>query len=769
MRATRDPAVLGSLIRLLVGCLLALAAPPLRAQTDLAIYTDALQNSWADWSYIITEDQASTVVVHGGAKAIRVVAQAWGALSLEHDAIDTSSYTNLSFWINGGPTGGQKLQVYAELSSGAKPAVTLAPLATNTWQSITLSLTALGVANQPDFTRFSLQDRSGTGAAAFFVDDITLVGMKTMPVTNLNVTISIDAAANRHPIDSLVYGVAFASASQLNELNFTVNRSGGNNETRYNWQLNAHNLDADWYFESYPDSSATSGAAADDFVTQSRNGGAAAMITIPMIGWAPKLGPGRTILPSYSVAKYGPQTAVDPYLHDAGNGRGTNAVTHTSWLIVTNDPGDANIPVTSAFQAGYVQHLLTRWGASGVGGVRFYIMDNEHSLWHETHRDVHPIGPTMREMRDRIIEYGSMVKSNDPNALVCAPEEWGWPGYFNSGYDLQNSGQRDRGTNGGWDYMPWLLDQLHKHDLTQGRRLLDYFTLHCYPQSGEFGSDVSKTMQLLRNRSTRQFWDTNYVDASWINDKVKLIPRMKDWVARYYPGTRIGVTEYNWGAETNMNGATAQADLLGIFGREGLDLSTRWTTPDAASTVFQAMKLYRNYDGQRSTFGDTSVSATVSTNVDLVSAFAAVRSSDGALTVIVVNKQLAAGAALTLATSGFQPAGLAQAWQVASNQAITRLPDAPLSGPTLNIQVPAQCITLFVLPGPPRLVHATMSGSGTLGFTLNGQAGLRYLVQSSTDLIAWTPVRTNTLTGVSLDLSFAAPDQRRFYRALQVP
>jgi len=741
----------------------------LRAQTDLTFYTDALQNGWADWSYSITEDQASTAVVHGGSKSIRVVAQAWGALSLEHDAIDSSAYTNLTFWINGGPTGGQKLQVYAELTTGARPAVTLPPLATNTWQPITLPLTALGVANQPDFTRFSLQDRSGNGAAAFYVDDITLVGVRTTAVTNIDVTITVDGSANRHPIDPLVYGVAFASASQLTNLNFTVNRSGGNNETRYNWQLNAHNLDADWYFESYPAASATPAGAADDFVAQSRNGGAAAMITIPMIGWAPKLGPGRTILPSYSVAKYGPQTAVDPYLHDAGNGRGTNAVTHTSWLIVTNDPTDANLPVTSAFQAGYVQHLLTRWGASGVGGVRFYLMDNEHSLWHETHRDVHPVGPTMREMRDRIIEYGSMVKSNDPNALICAPEEWGWPGYFNSGYDLQNSGQRDRGTNGGWDYMPWVLDQLHKHDLAQGRRLLDYFTLHCYPQSGEFGNDTSKTVQLLRNRSTRQFWDTNYVDASWINDKVKLIPRMKDWVARYYPGTRIGVTEYNWGAETNMNGATAQADLLGIFGREGLDLSTRWTTPDAATPVFQAMKLYRNYDGRRSTFGDTSVSAAVSTNVDLLSAFAALRSPDGALTVIVINKQLAAGASLIVKLASFSPTGSAQVWQVASNRAIARLPDAPVSGNNLSAQVPSQSITLFVVHGPPRLLHAAMPDPGTLGFTLSGQAGLRYVLQSSTDLAAWAPVQTNTLTSPSLDLSLPAPDQRRFYRAIQGP
>ena len=80
-----------------------------------------------------------------------------------------------------------------------------------------------------------------------------------------------------------------------------------------------------------------------------------------------------------------------------------------------------------------------------------------------------------------------------------------------------------------------------------------------------------------------------------------LIPRMKNWVASYYPGTKIGITEYNWGAEGHINGATAQADILGIFGREGLDLATRWTTPAAARPLYKAMKMFRNYDGNKST------------------------------------------------------------------------------------------------------------------------------------------------------------------------
>ena len=100
----------------------------------------------------------------------------------------------------------------------------------------------------------------------------------------------------------MIYGTAFASSNQLADLNFTMNRSGGNAETRYNWQLNAHNhgggLVLRKLFRTSP--STNPGATADAFVANSKNGGAQAMITIPMIGWMPKLGPDRSILWSYS-------------------------------------------------------------------------------------------------------------------------------------------------------------------------------------------------------------------------------------------------------------------------------------------------------------------------------------------------------------------------------------------------------------------------------------------------------------------------------------
>jgi PKD repeat protein len=325
----------------------------------------------------------------------------------------------------------------------------------------------------------------------------------------------------------------------------------------------------------------------------------------------------------------------------------------------------------------------------------------------------------MQEMRTRMLDYAAEIRAADPQAKIVGPEEWGWSGFLLSGYDQQYGSQHgwsfmpDRAANGGMDYLPWLLSQLK----LDGRRLLDIFTVHYYPQGGEFSNDTSNNMQLTRNRSTRSLWDPNYTDPTWINDKVKLIPRLRNWADTYYePGTPIGITEYNWGAENHINGATTQADILGIFGREGLDIAARWTTPDASTPTYKAMKMYRNYDGNRSTFGDVSVSAS-GPNPDNVAVFAAQRTSDTALTIMVISKYLSGTTPVSVALSNFSATGVAEVYQLTSANAITRLSNLSFTGSTVSFTAPAQSITLLVLPvGTPNTPPvAVASGTPTSG------------------------------------------------------
>src|SRR4029079_9214104 len=83
--------------------------------------------------------------------------------------------------------------------------------------------------------------------------------LATASAQNAAVSIDVDANVNRHPISPDIYGVALASTAQLSDLNATLNRSGGNAASRYNWQLNASNRGFDWYFESIAENSATAG------------------------------------------------------------------------------------------------------------------------------------------------------------------------------------------------------------------------------------------------------------------------------------------------------------------------------------------------------------------------------------------------------------------------------------------------------------------------------------------------------------------------------
>jgi hypothetical protein len=225
--------------------------------------------------------------------------------------------------------------------------------------------------------------------------------------------IQVDAAASRHAIDPRVYGVAFATAAQLAALNVPVNRWGGNTASRHNWQTNGDNRGSDWYFESIPGTSTTQGAAADSFIQDARSNGAEALLTIPLLAWIGKEGAGHSKLASFSATKYGPQQDCDwSYYADACNG-----VLQNGNKVTGNDPNDANVPSTPALQKAWVQHLVTKWGAAASGGQRYYIYDNEPSLWHGTHRDVHPSGQTMTELRDLMVSYGTAIRRARPGGV----------------------------------------------------------------------------------------------------------------------------------------------------------------------------------------------------------------------------------------------------------------------------------------------------------------------------------------------------------------
>jgi hypothetical protein len=573
-------------------------------------------------------------------------------------------------------------------------------------------------------------------------------GRKAEPAASQAVTqnpatsVDVDASSNRHPISPNIYGIAYGDQQDIATLNAPLNRWGGDSTSRYNWQIDGHSAGADWYFETYADGSGTPSGSADAYVstTRSAGNGAEPMFTIPMIDYLANLGPDRSTLEGFSVKKYGAQQSTDPWNSDAGNGVSAS----TGKDVTGNDPHDTSVDNSTAIQQAWVEHFVKEFGpATGATGIKYYLLDNEPSLWYSTHRDVHPSPATYDELFDKIVTYAKAIRAADPTAKIAAFEEWSWWAMYYSGFDQANGlgpPNSDYNTHDHTYYYPWLLQKLYAYQQETGTKLIDILTAHFYNAIPADGDD-SLSGQLTRNKETRILWDPNFQDPSWygdigINGRVlDWIPTLRAMVNQYYPGLEIGCTEYNWGDEPNLNGATTQADVLGIYGREELDLATRWTVAKNSNTgtyyvTSLASQIYRNYDGNRSTFGDLSVAATVP-NPDKLSAYAAVRQSDGALTVVVINKQQGS-TPLTVSLVNFATAGQAEAWQInsAAQTSITHLANLPIADNTIANTVPSQSITLFVVPpgsalskpSAPTGLVATV-GSGTVTLTWNAGGG----------------------------------------------
>jgi Glycoside hydrolase family 44 len=589
------------------------------------------------------------------------------------------------------------------------------------------------------------------------------------PVTNANpaITIDVDAAGDPHPIDPRIYGASWATAAQITGLGLTLNRWGGNAMSRYNWAYSTANRCKDYFFYNIPDNvssgDGSNGKSADDFIGLTFGAGAHPVMTIPMLSLLPKDRSKRCSFPqsSYPSQEAFSNPAWEPFVCGNGRAQDFNGIEGDGPRILgAADPNNISTSYPLSHQANWVQHMIDTFGSATAGGVRYFSLDNEPGLWSFDHWDVHPDGTSYDEVWSKMSELGALIRAKDPAAVITAGEEWGWSGYFLSGLDVENGDNADRDAHGGVPYYDWLLDQAKDYEDNTGVRIIDVWTAHFYPQSGEFWSgDTSAEMQNLRNRSTRSLWDPNYVDESWIGGteiggaKVRLIPRLRQWVDDHYPGTQIGITEYNWGVDDHINGGTTQADILGIFGRERLDMAVRWDTPALDSFTARAFQMYRNYNGSGAKFGDTSVGATAP-NVDEVSAFASLRSADGALTVMLVAKTLTGDTPATVNLAHFNAGAAIQRWQLDSAKTITRRSDLAPSGATVSLTLPPQSITLLVIPAVPMppapVLTATATGAAQVALSWSAVAGaVSYDVYRSFNDAPFAPLTNTNLTSVN--------------------
>jgi hypothetical protein len=427
------------------------------------------------------------------------------------------------------------------------------------------------------------------------------------------------SGADAHPISPLIYGIS--NATDPSASRYGLLRSGGNRMTAYNWETNASNAGSDYRFQNdgYLSGSNTPGAALTAMLTSAASIGATAMLTIPIVDYvaADKNGDGdvRNSGADYLQTRFKQNRAVKGEA-----------------LSATPDATDAYVN----------QDEFVSWAksVSSAGGPPIaFSLDNEPDLWSHTHAPIHPMPVGYDELCTRNITYASMVKQVWPEAEVTGFVSFGWSGFVS----LQNAPD----SSGKGDFTEYYLDKMKAAETAAGKRVVDYLDLHWYPEAKGNdqriiqGNTANESVE-ARVQAPRSLWDTTYHETSWIADAlqqpIRLIPRMRDKIKFHYPGTKLAITEWNYGAGGHISGGVAAADVLGIFGRESVEMAAYWPLASAEPYASAAFKAFRNYDGNGAAFGDTSIHAG-SSDVATATVYASTDAADPDRVVIVaINK-----------------------------------------------------------------------------------------------------------------------------------
>ncbi len=467
--------------------------------------------------------------------------------------------------------------------------------------------------------------------------DRRLLAQATAPEPPLTVIdggelpLSVNPSRVIRPISPYVYGI---NAQHLAGSGATLRRLGGNRGSAYNWENNASNAGSDYQHVNDEwtcsvmgyENCSEPGAQYLNFVQDSKREGAEAIVTVTMQDYV-------------SADKNGDVKEEEK----APSKRFVKSLPRKPGPLSLKPDLDDGV----VYQDEFVHLLLSKLGPAARGGAKFYSLDNEPALWPVTHPRIHPAAATYREIVQRSEATASAILDVDPSAFVLGGVAFGWSEYVNFANAPDAAEFNERyGT-----YLDYFLASMKQLGAKRGRRLVHALDLHWYPEAR--GStrvteaDVSRKTMVARLQAPRSLWDAEYKEKSWISDQlnepIRLLPRINEIIAKRYPGTKLALTEYNFGAGNHISGGLAQADVLGVLGREGVYIANYWG--DGAGNgelppyILAAFKLYRNYDGKGGHFGDNAVAAKSADNA-AASIFAATDTKTGALTILIINKDL---------------------------------------------------------------------------------------------------------------------------------
>jgi Glycoside hydrolase family 44/Dockerin type I domain/PEP-CTERM motif len=467
---------------------------------------------------------------------------------------------------------------------------------------------------------------------------------------------TLNSSQDVKSISPWIYGMNFFAGSSLTNP-VTLDRLGGNRWSAYNWETNDSNAGKDYKYENdnFLTSSSIPGAAVRPSLQDAAANNRGLVVTVPVAGYVSADDDGPVALADFAPSARFKQVAAKK-----------SAVYPGSSLSLTPNTADDYV-FTDEF-ANWVEQ--TKDPSQTV----FYSLDNEPALWGEslppgfnvdnwdnhlgnqpgrTHPEIHPYAPTFAEMKQKTIDNAGAIKDVNPNAIVFGGVPYGYAEFTNlqGASDATSSPSHPGGDQAGeLNYLEWLLRETKNAETTQGRKLMDVLDVHWYPEAQGGGVRItennnSAAVVAARVQAPRSLWDPTYTETSWITGccsggPIKLLPNLQRDVDDFNPGTKLAITEYNYGGTNHISGGIAQADALGIFGREGLFAATFWSLYGDSQSQFTsgAFKMYLDYDGAGGEFGDTAIdSETTSINDSAV--YASVDSSDpNRMVVVAINR-----------------------------------------------------------------------------------------------------------------------------------
>jgi len=736
------------------------------AQTNLNIYSDSLASGWLDYSYSVTRSFSNPSPVHSGSASISATINgAWGGIQLYHAPMTNSAFGSVSFWINGG-SGGQQLQMYGNLGPGntaQAPRYALNILAPNVWQQYVVPLSFLGVANATNFTGFAIQDAIGSAQPTFYLDDLQLVSA----VAPAQVHLTVNPGQTVRPADARWFGInggvwvnEWDSPTTISQLSAMGTRAlripGGSLSDEYHWAT-GRSLTNTWTWVT----------SLANFIHVITN------VNVQQVMTTANYGTGSTNEAAAWVAYANAAgTNPQPLGTDAA---GTNWQTAGYWASLRAAPPLGTDDGRNFLRVGHpAPFAFQQWE----------IGNEVYGTW-ETDSNSPPHDPYTYALRAR--DFIALMKAVDPTikvGVVVTPGEDSSTNYPT--HPATNS--RTGLAHNGWT--PVLLATLKTLGVTP-----DFLVHHRYPQNPGGENDAA----LLQS------------SIGWVNDAGNLRQQLSDYLGPAGTKVELLCTENN--SVTGSPGKQTTSLVNGLFYADSLaqlmqtefnglfwwDLHEGGLATNNNSSSLYGWRSYGTYGVTEGTNyfppyyttrlmqkfvqpGDTVVSA--GSDYNLLAAYA-VRRQDGAVTLLVINKDPVNVITGLVAVAGFTPAASATVYAYGipqDNAARTGLGSPDIAQTNFsaaganftNAFAPYSATVFSLAPAPARLSPLGINPSRFI-LQLQGQAGIPYVLQFSTNLFNWANFSTNLPAAGTLNLtnyftnSPAPHAPAQYWRAVWLP